>query len=458
MRHHLYCRITLFLIFTFTSCCGVDVMASERTHEYMLDNGLKLVVQEDHRAPVAVVQVWYRVGSAYEYDGITGVSHALEHMMFKGTRDLAPGEFSAIVAARGGRENAFTSSDYTAYFQQWAASNIELSFKLEADRMQNLVIKDEEFAKEINVVLEERRLRTDDNPQALAIEAARASAYQTSPYRYPVIGWEADIKGMTGQDLRDWYQRWYGPDNAIVVVVGDVKPDEVHELAKTYFGPLPGRNIAPPKNRPEVPQAGPKRMSFSSSKARIPYLVIGFKTPTLPQLEDGQVEEWELYALDVLSETLAGDKSARLQRNLMRGREIASSVGAGYSSASLLTTLFYFHGVPREGNSLDTLEQAILDEVQNLKATPPTEAELNRIKTQVIADSVYEFDSMQHQAIIIGSLEAIGLDWRLRDTYVDKISAVTAEQVQAVAKKYLVAERMTVTHLLPRQEAAGGGQ
>jgi zinc protease len=426
--------------------------AAERTHEYVLDNGLKLVVQEDHRAPVVVVQVWYRVGSSYEHDGITGVSHALEHMMFKGTRDRGIGEFSRIVAAQGGRENAFTSSDFTAYFQMWSAENVALSFKLEADRMQNLLIDDAEFAKEINVVLEERRLRTDDNPQALATEAARAAAFQTSPYRFPVIGWEADIKNMTGTDLRNWYSRWYGPNNATVVVVGDVEPKAVLALAKTHFGPLAARDIAPPKARPEVVQKGLKRVNFASDKARIPYLVMGYKAPVLTLAKtDENVEEWEIYALDVLSETLDGDASARLTRNLVRGQEVASNVSAGYSAAERSTTLFYVSGVPRDGTSLAELEAAIVAEIEDLKKNPPSAAELERIKTQVVADSVFELDSMQHQAIVIGSLESVGLDWRIKDSYVKSIQAVTSEQVRAVAEKYLTQEALTVAYLLPEK-------
>ena len=436
-------------------CCAfasAHANADERTHEFKLENGLKLVVQEDHRAPVAVVQVWYRVGSAYEYDGLTGVSHALEHMMFKGTKELAPGQFSTIVAANGGRENAFTSSDYTAYFQEWSASNVELSFKLEADRMRNLVVKDDEFAKEINVVLEERRLRTDDNPQALAMEAAEAVAFQTSPYRYPTIGWEADIKNMTAEDLRQWYQRWYGPNNATVVVVGDVEPEAVHKLAEKHFGPLKASTIAPPKDRPEVAQLGTKRITVASDKARIPYLVMGYKAPVLPQAVRGEgAEEWEIYALDVLAEMLGGDDSSRLKRNLVRGRELASEIDAGISSASRMTTLFYFSGVPRDGTTLEQLEAAIVDEIAKLEKNPPTPAELERIKTQVVADTMFERDSMQHQAVIIGSLESVGLGWKFKDTYVDSIKAVTRDQVLAVAKKYLTPATLTVACLLPEQ-------
>ena len=436
-------------------CCALFCLSAEadpRTHEFMLDNGLKLVVQEDHRAHVAVVQVWYRVGSSYEHDGVTGVSHALEHMMFKGTKRLGPGKFSATVAAHGGRQNAFTTADYTAYYEEWSADNVELSFDLEADRMRNLIIDDTEFKKEINVVLEERRMRTDDSPQSLAIEATEAVAYLTSPYRYPVIGWEADIKNMTAADLRAWYQRWYGPNNAIVVVVGDVAPDAVHALAKKYFGPLAKSDIAPPKPRPEIPQTGTKRVTLNSSKAHVPYLVMGYKAPVLAQAVRGEgVAEWEPYALDVLAAMLTGDDSARLKRNLVRGSEVASSVSAGIESGARLPTLFFFNAVPAEGVTLEKLEQAIVAEVNGLASHPPTAAELERIKTQVVADTVFQRDSQSHEAMTIGALEAVGLGWKYRDTYVDRIKAVNAEQVLAVAKKYLVPQGLTVAYLLPEQ-------
>ncbi len=431
---------------------GLPAHAASPTHEYQLDNGLKLIVQEDHRAHVAVVQIWYRVGSSYEHDGITGVSHALEHMMFKGTKRFGPGKFSAAVAAHGGRQNAFTSADYTAYYEEWSADNVELSFDLEADRMRNLVIDDAEFKKEINVVLEERRLRTDDSPESLAMEAAQAVAYLTSPYRYPVIGWEADIKNMTAVDLRARYHRWYGPNNAIVVVVGDVQPDAVHVLAEKYFAPLAASAIAPAKDRPEIVQNGTKRVVLNSDKARVPYLVMAYKAPVLAQALRGDgVAEWEPYALDVLAAMLTGDDSARLKRELVRGREIASSLSAGVETAARLPTLFSVSAVPAEGISLEKLEQAITVQLNALADHPPTSAELERIKTQVVADTVFQRDSMQHQAMTIGALEAVGLGWKYRDTYVAKIKAVSTEQVLAVAKKYLVPQGLTVAYLQPEQ-------
>lgn len=428
-----------------------SVSAADRTHEFKLDNGLKLIVQEDHRAPVAVVQIWYKVGSSFEYDGITGISHALEHMMFKGTEKVPPGRFSEIVSARGGDENAFTSTDYTAYFQTWSAENVGLSFELEADRMRNLLLAESEFKNEIRVVLEERRLRTDDNPQALLGETARSIAYQTSPYRQPVIGWAADLKSMRVDDLQSWYTRWYAPDNATLVVVGDVEPTAVHALAKKHFGPIARQQVRAPKARPETVQQGTKSVTVTSNKARVAQLYMAYKSPVLNDaLAPGaEVQEWEIYALDVLSETLDGGPSARLPRRLVRETGLAADVGADYSSASRLATLFSFHAAPSGDHTLEELEQAILREIEELQKTPPTTDELARIKTQVVADRYYERDSMFYQGLIIGTLESVGLDWRLKDEYVDKIKAVTPEQVRAVAAKYLVPERLTIAKLLP---------
>lgn len=419
------------------------------TSEFQLDNGLKLIIHEDHRAPVAVVQVWYRVGSSYEVDGVTGISHVLEHMMFQGTQEMGPGAFSRVIAENGGEENAFTGTDYTAYFQKWGANNVELSFKLESDRMRNLNLTQAEFSKEINVVKEERRLRTEDNPRALAYETMQSVAYQTSPYRHPIIGWGADLEHMTVADLEPWYRRWYAPNNAVVVVLGDVQPNLILELAKKYFGPLQRQEIAPEKPRPETIQRGEKRVTVHSESARLPYLMIGYKTPVLPMARQGEVEEWEVFALEVLAAILDGDSSARLSRELIRGRELAVSAGAGYSATDRLPTLFYFEATPRPGVEPAQIEQAIKGEIEKLQTALPTDAELARIKTQVVAQKIYQQDSLFYVGTEIGALEAIGLPWRLRDEYVDRIKQVTAEQVQAVARKYLIESSATVAYLLP---------
>jgi zinc protease len=430
-------------------CLNVQA-AVPPVHEFMLDNGLKLVVQEDHRAPVAVSQVWYKIGSSYEYDGITGVSHALEHMMFKGTQKHGPGEFSRIIAENGGQENAFTSDDYTAYFQTLERSRLPVSFELEADRMRNLNLLEQEFAKEIKVVMEERRLRTEDKPQAFAYETAQATAYQTSPYRHPVIGWMRDLEAMTVEDLRAWYRRWYAPNNAIVVVVGDVDPKAVYALAKTYFGPLPAEPAGNDKPRSEVPQQGIKRVTVRRV-AELPYLILAYKVPVLKTAIDqpDHVPAWDVYALEVLAGLLGGGESARLNKNLVRGREIAASVGAGYSLISRLDSLFVFDGVPAHGHTVEELKAGLREELKRVQNRMVDPKELQRVKTQVITNTIYQQDSMFYQAMQIGSLESIGLSWRLKDTYVDRIKAVTAEQVQAVARNYLVDDHLTVAVLDP---------
>ncbi|HMM74557.1 MAG TPA: pitrilysin family protein [Gammaproteobacteria bacterium] len=429
-----------------------------RTHEYTLANGLKLIVQEDHRAPVAVVQIWYKVGASYEQDGATGVSHALEHMMFKRTQHLATGEFSRLIAERGGRENAFTSLDYTAYFQQWSKDDVAESFRLEAERMQHLVLDAQEFATEKKVVAEERRLRTDDDPQALAAEVASAVAWQTSPYRQPVIGWAADIDSMQLADLRAWYERWYTPSNATLVVVGDVEPEAVKALAQTHFGAIPARDVEAPRPRPEVAQHGEKRVTIRNEKVRLPHLMLMYKAPTLTQvgesgLDGKPVEAWEIYALDVLAAVLDGGDSARFARELVRGRELAAQIGVDYQSVSRLPDLFGIEATPREGVALDALEAAIVEQLEAIKQAPPNAEELARVKTRVVADTVYQQDSMFYQAMLIGSLESAGLSWRVKDEYDARIRAVTAEQVQAVARRYLTSEHVTVARLVPAAES-----
>lgn len=452
LRHPPSLLAAVFALLTAGTACAEDA----RTHEFKLDNGLKLVVQEDHRAPVAVVQIWYKVGAGYEQDGATGVSHALEHMMFKRTKNLATGEFSRTIADRGGRENAFTSLDYTAYFQQWSKDDVELSFKLEAERMQHLLLDEQEFTTEMKVIAEERRLRTDDDPQALAAEVAQTVAWQTSPYRQPVIGWAADIASMRLPDLRAWYERWYTPSNATLVVVGDVEPAAIRRLAEQYFGGIAARDIEPPRARPEVEQHGAKRVIVRNEKVQLPHLMMAFKTPTMTQIgqpgPDGKpVEAWEIYALDVLAAVLDGGSSARFTRELVRGQEIASQVSTYFQSMARLPDLFSIDATPREGRELDALEAAILAQLEAIKAAPPTTDELTRVKTQVVADTVYQQDSMFYQAMIIGTLESVGLSWRLRDEYDAAIRQITPEQVQAVARRYFHPDRSTVAWLLPAE-------
>lgn len=418
--------------------------------EYTLGNGLRLIVQQDHRAPVVVSQVWYRVGAGYEQPGTTGISHALEHMMFQGTKRYGPNQFSRIISENGGQDNAFTSADYTVYFQQLEKDRLPIAFELEADRMHNLTLLPRRFAKEIKVVMEERRLRTDDDPTALTYEVGAATAYQTSPYRHPVIGWMSDLRHMKVADLRAWYRRWYVPNNATVVVVGDVDPERVHALARKYFGVLPRKPVPQEKPRPEVVQHGLKRVVVKAP-AKLPYLLMGYKVPSLKTaLASGkEASRWEPYALEVLAGVLDGDGSSRLTRNLVRGEQVAASAGAGYDLTARLSTLFVFDATPSQGKSVKDVEAAIRGQIRALQERPVPAAELERVKTQVVTAKIYQQDSMFYQGMQLGVLASIGLDWRLRDQYVDRIKAVTAAQVQAMARKYLVDDRLTVAELKP---------
>jgi zinc protease len=419
--------------------------AAPPVHEYTLDNGMKLVVKPDHRAPVVVSQVWYKVGSSYEHDGITGVSHVLEHMMFKGTEKHGPGEFSRIISENGGRENAFTSRDYTAYFQSLEKSRLPVAFELEADRMRNLRLEAGEFAKEVRVVMEERRLRTEDDAQALAYEQFNAAAFLNSPYRNPIIGWMDDLEGMALEDLQRWYARWYAPNNATLVVAGDVDPEAVHKLARRHFGAHDAGRIEPAKPRREIEQRGLRRVTVKAP-AEVPYLIMGYKVPVLLTAE----QDWEPYALEVLAGILDGGDSARLTRDVVRGRQIAVSAGAGYSLYGRQESLLMLDGAPAAGHDVKGLEDALREQIARLRDAPVTADELERVKAQVLADHVYQQDSVFYQAMQIGTLETVGLGWQRMDEYLPRIQAVTAEQVQAVARKYLVDDHLTVAVLEPQ--------
>ena len=410
----------------------------------MLDNGMKILVKEDHRSPVVVSQVWYKVGGSYEYDGITGVSHALEHMMFKGTVNHKPGEFSEIIAANGGSENAFTGKDYTAYFQRIASDRLELCLQLEADRMRNLVIDEVEFKKEIEVIKEERRMRTDDNPTSLTYERFNAVAFLNSSYHQPIIGWMEDLNTMTVDNLRQWYEAWYAPNNATLMVSGDVKAQHVFELAQQYFGPLNTSVIPEVKSRIEVKQQGERRIVVKVP-AKVPYLMMGYKVPVLKTVS----EPWEAYALEVLAGVLDGGNSSRLTSSLVRNKEIASSAGAGYEMYARQNALFLLDGTPTKKSSMKKLEQALIGEIEKIKIKAPSEKELDRVKAQVMAAAVYEQDSSFYQAMQLGILETVGLGWKVKQDYLREIQQINGEQVQAVAKKYLIQEQLTIARLDP---------
>ncbi|MDS4069278.1 MAG: pitrilysin family protein, partial [Candidatus Competibacter sp.] len=373
---------------------ATSAFAAAPVHEFTLANGLKVLVREDHRAPVVVSQVWYKVGSSYEPSGLTGISHLLEHMMFKGTPDVPGGEFSRIIAANGGDQNAFTSHDYTAYFQTLEKDRLEISFRLEADRMRHLLLKPEDVTKEVQVVAEERRLRTDDQPEALTQEQFLAAAYVTSPYRHPIIGWMQDIQAISPDDLRRWYQQWYAPNNATLVVVGDVDPAKVRELAEKHFGPLNPSTLAPLKPAAEVPQRGERRIVVKTP-AEVPYVTLGYKVPTLKTA----AEEWEPYALAVLDGVLDGGNSGRISRNLIRGSQVAAAADTGYGPTSRLDELFVLAGNPSPGRAGAELEKALRAEVARLREELISPDELSRVVARVVAADVYQQDSMFYQGM-----------------------------------------------------------
>lgn len=417
--------------------------------EFKLNNGLKLIVQEDHRSPVVVSQVWYRAGALDEVNGKTGIAHVLEHMMFKGTKSYKPGQFSRMIAAAGGKENAFTGQDFTCYFQQLEKSKLPLSFKLEADRMANLQITDDEFAKEIKVVMEERRWRTEDKPQSKVNEQFQAIAFRAHPYARPVVGHMNDLENMTAADAREWYKNWYTPNNAIVVVVGDVKASEVLKLAKQYFGQIKPRALPVRKPQVEPAQIGERR-AVVKAPGKLPYLAMGYHVPTLPN-KPSETPDWEPYALEVLAGVLSGNDSARLNQKLVRETSLAVEVGAGYDTTSRgQQSLFELVGTPAEGKSVAELEAALLAQIELIKTGGVTRQELNRVKASVIAADVYQRDSMFYQAMQIGQLETMGYSWRLLKEYPEKLKTVTSEQIQAVAKKYLVKDNLTVATLDPQ--------
>lgn len=435
-----------------TVCLPLSALAADPqpTHEFTLDNGLKVVVREDHRAPVVVSQVWYKVGSSYETPGQTGLSHALEHMMFKGSAKVGPGEASLILRDLGAEENAFTSDDYTAYYQVLARDRLGVAFELEADRMASLRLPTDEFSREIEVIKEERRLRTDDNPMSKAYERFKAMAYPASGYHTPTIGWMADLERMKVEELRHWYQSWYVPNNATLVVVGDVTPDEVQTLAQRYFGPIPKRDVPPAKIPLELAEPG-ERLLTLHVQTQLPSVILGFNVPGLATAEDKR----SVQALRLLSALLDGGYSARISEQLERGEELVSAASTSYDAYTRGDSLFTLTATPNQQKK-KTIAQAeaglwrLLDE---LKAKPPTTEELERIRAQVIAGVVYQRDSITSQATAIGSLETVGLSWKLMDTELADLQSVTPEDIQKAARTYFTRERLSVAHVLPEETA-----
>jgi len=432
------------------ACAGLLLAAAAlaahaNPFERKLANGLTVIVKEDRRAPTAVHMVWYRAGSMDETNGTTGVAHVLEHMMFKGTPTVGPGEFNRRVAAAGGRDNAFTSRDYTAYFQQVPKERLDEMMALEADRMRHLTLSAEEFAQEIKVVMEERRMRTDDEPQALMFEAMNAVAFKAHPYRVPIIGWMNDLENMSVQDARDWYGRWYVPNNAYVVIVGDVDHDEVFRAAEKHYGPLKGRPLPLRKPQDEPPQAGIRRVNVKAP-AELPVVIMAYRAPVIRDV----ARDVDPYALEMLGAVLSGHGAARFNKHLVREQRLAVSAGTEYDSTARGPGMFYLIGTPSEGRTVAEIEVGLRAEIARVQSDGVSAEELDRARAQLVASEVYKLDSMFAQAMEIGQLEAVGLPHASDALMIEKLKAVSAEQVRDVARRYFIDDALTVGVLDPQ--------
>lgn len=415
-------------------------------NEYMLDNGLKVLIVEDHKAPTATFQVWYRVGSRDEKTGKTGLSHLLEHMMFKGTKNHGPKTFAQTIQRAGGTDNAFTSKDYTGYFELLASDRISLPIELEADRMQNLILTKESVLSERDVVMEERRMRYEDDPQNFVMEEVFAAAFKNHSYRWPVIGWMSDLRKLNPDDLVSHYRTYYAPNNAVIIVVGDVNQQQILEKIRTTFGSIPAGPPLPELVVEEDEQKGERRI-YVKKEAELPYVLSVYKVPNITH-EDG-------FALDVLGSILSDGKSSRLYRSLVYEKQIAISAWAGYEGLYKNPFLFFSGATAGQGKKIEDVEKALLDEIEKIKNELPLTQEVQRAKNQVEASFIMQQDSIYMQARTIGSFE-MTVGWKFIDKYLEGIRRVTPEDVSRIAKKYLVDEQKTTGILIPL--AKGGTQ
>jgi zinc protease len=423
--------------------------SAPKVEQFTLSNGMTVIVKPDRRAPTAVHMLWLRVGSMDEVDGTSGVAHVVEHMMFKGSAELKPGEYSRRVAALGGRENAFTSRDATGYFQQIPKEKLEDVMRLEADRFATNRWPDDEFTREVEVVKEERRMRTEDSPRAQLHEVLGATVYMASPYRRPISGWMSDLDAMTAADVRDFYRRWYVPANAAVVVVGDVDPAEVRRLAEKHYGPIARREVPPRKPREEPAQQGIRRVEVKAP-ADQPYVALAFKVPQVAAFDTAAATE-DALALSLLAGVLDGYDGARLDRALTQGPDrVADSVGASNGLWGRGPQLFVLDGVPAPGKTAEQVEAALRAEVARVAREGVNEAELNRVKTRWTASEVYKLDSMMNQARELGTAWTMGLPLDAGERLIQRLRAVTAQQVQWVASRYFGDDALSVGILRPQ--------
>ncbi|MCV0395363.1 MAG: insulinase family protein [Rhizobiaceae bacterium] len=415
---------------------------------FTLDNGLEVVVIPDRRAPVVTHMLWYKVGSADEQPGKSGIAHFFEHLMFKGTENHPAGEFSAAIAAIGGQENAFTSYDYTAYFQQVDPASLETMMRFEADRMTNLVLTDEVIDTERDVIIEERGQRIENEPDAILGEELDATLYQASPYRLPIIGWMHEIEQLNREDAIDFYRRYYAPNNAVLVVAGDVDTDTVQRLAEETYGEIPRGPNLPARIRPTEPEQNTRRtVTLDDPRVTTPTFRTAWVVPSYTTAETGQAE-----ALDLLSEILGGGLRSRLYRELVVKQGIAASAAAYYRGTALDDTSFIVYGQPRGEATIAQVEEAAMAEVAKLAAEGVTDDELEAAKKRFKRSMIFARDSQSGMARIYGTTLTTGGTVADVAEWPDRIDAVKAEQVQAAAKRYLEASRSVTGYLMPAGE------
>jgi zinc protease len=421
------------------------VAKAEAIKEYTLDNRLKVIIIEEHKAPVATFQVWYRVGSRNEPLGKSGLSHLLEHIMFKGTSKYGPAALSRLVQKNGGIDNAYTTKDYTAYFQLLSSDRISLSIDLESDRMHNLTLDPKEVLSERNVVMEERRLRYEDDPQNSLFEEVVAAAFKVHPYHRPVIGWMSDIGSIERDDLYQYYKTYYSPENAVIIVVGDVHAENFIENVKEAFGEIPAGPDRRIVTSIEPEQRGERRVLLKR-EAELPYIIMAYHVPSFPHDDS--------YALDVLSMILSGGKSSRLYQSLVYEQKIALSASADYSGFNKNPYLFFFSATATPGSKISEVEQALHAQIENIGEKPPSEREIEKAKNQIESSFIMGQDSIYLQAMKYGLFEMLG-DWRLIDDYLEGIRNVKAEDIVKVARTYLTENNRTVGILIPTKKTGG---
>ena len=405
-----------------------------------LDNGLRVLLLEDHRSPIVTVQTWYRVGSRNEARGATGIAHFLEHLMFRGTARYGPGEFARLVERNGGQDNAFTSQDVTSYYVNLAADRLDLVLDLEADRMHNLLLDAKIIASEREVVIEERRTRTEDDPGGALGEEVSAIAFRAHPYGQPIIGWPTDLTRITPEEIRTFYRTYYVPNNALLVMVGDFKASEVLAKVRAKFGALPRGAEPPPVLAVEPPQSSERRLTVRRP-AELPIVYLGYPVPNQKSPDAA--------ALELLSVILSGGRTSRLYRDLVHERQLALEAGGDYSYFSLDPNLFWFWATPLPGQTAETLEKELLGHMERLKREPVSDLELTRAKNQIESAFVFQEDSIHRRASLLARFELIG-GYARRDDYLASIRAVSAADLQRVAAAYFQDDRKNVGILLPR--------